>query len=529
MTNGGEQDNWDRKRRDWIGIRSLGGPLGPWPFAVTVMAIAAALAVAFALYPVTGIENVDLVFLLPIIAIAIRYGFWPSLVACLLSALAYNFFFYPPAYGFTVADPANIATVFFFLVVAVITSHLASRARAAALAAASRAATTEALYAFSREIAGIVTLDDLLWATGQQIGSMLRLDVVILLPDADGRLEIRAAYPPNGHVDGTDPASARLAWDESRAAGRGTEALLTAQHRFLPLRTSHGPVGVIGVSRTGAPLNPDEERLLAALVDQAAVAIERVRLAAERDVARLAAETERLRSALLSSLSHDLKTPLASITGAATSLRQYGELYDAAAREELAATIQGESERLSRFVANLLDMTRLKAGGIELKREPVDLGEAVGAALQRMQGVLGEHRMAVDLPAGLSMLDLDVVLFEQVLVNLLDNAAKYAPPGSTIAICASGDGRQVELTVSDEGPGIPPEDLERVFEMFHRVDKGDRQRAGTGLGLSICRGFVEVLGGTIRASNRTDRSGAVFTITFPESVFTAMPQEDAAE
>jgi two-component system sensor histidine kinase KdpD len=157
------------------------------------------------------------------------------------------------------------------------------------------------------------------------------------------------------------------------------------------------------------------------------------------------------------------------------------------------------------------------------------LGEAVGAALHRMQGVLGEHQVVVDLAAGLPMLDLDVVLFEQVLVNLLDNAAKYSPPGSTVAIVAACDGRQVQLTVSDEGPGIPAEDLERVFEMFHRVNKGDRQRAGTGLGLSICRGFVEVLGGTIQAANRTGGSGAVFTITFPESVFTALPREDAAE
>lgn len=529
MTDSGEQDSRVRKRRDWIGIYSSGEPLGPWPFGVTVVAIAAALAVAFVLYPVTGIENVDLVFLPLIIAIAIRYGFWPSLVACVLSALAYNFFFYPPVYAFAVADPANIATVFFFLVVAIITSHLASRTREAALVAASRAETTEALYAFSRMIAGIVTLDDLLWATGQQIASMLRLDVVILLPDADGKLEVRAAYPPNEHIDGADAAAARLVWDDSRSAGRGTEALFTAQHLFLPLRTSHGPIGAIGVSRTGAPLNPDEERLLAALIDQAAIAIERIRLAAEMDAARLAAETERLRSALLSSLSHDLKTPLASITGAATSLRQYGELYDAAAREELAATIQGEAERLSRFVANLLDMTRLRAGGIVLKREPVDLSEAVGAALQRMQGVLGEHRVAVDLPPGLPMLDLDVVLFEQVLINLLDNAAKYAPPGSTVAIGAACDGRKLELTVRDDGPGIPAGDLERVFEMFYRVTKGDRQRAGTGLGLSICRGFVEVLGGTIHAANQSDGPGAVFTITFPEAVFTTLPRENAAE
>ncbi|GEO17917.1 ATP-binding protein [Microvirga aerophila] len=529
MPDSGEQDSRDRKRRDWIGIHSSGGPLAPWHFGMTIVAIAAALAVALVLYPVTGIEDVDLVFLTAIIAIAIRYGLWPSLAACVLSALAYNFFFIPPFHTFAVANPANIATLFFFLIVAIITSHLASWARDAALTAASRAETTEALYAFSRKIAGIITLDDLLWATGQQIAAMLRLDVVILLPGADGRLEVRAAYPPNDRVDESDTAAARLAWSESRVAGRGTEALFTDQHLFLPLRTSHGPIGAVGVSRTGAPLSPGEERLLAALIDQAAVAIERIRFAAEMDAARLAGETERLRSALLSSLSHDLKTPLASITGAATSLRQYGGLYDAAAREELAATIQGEAERLARFVANLLDMTRLRTGGIELKREPTDLGEAVGAALQRMQGVLGEHQVDVDLPAGLPMLDLDVVLFEQVLVNLLDNAAKYSAPGSRVGISANGNEQKVELTVSDEGPGIPASDLERVFEMFHRVNKGDRQRAGTGLGLSICRGFVEVLGGTIQATNRTGGSGAVFTITFPESCFTAIPREDAAE
>lgn len=529
MSDSGEQDSRDRKRRDWIGIHSSGGPLALWHFGMTVAAIAAALGFALVLYPVTGIEDVDLVFLTAIIAIAIRYGLWPSLAACVLSALAYNFFFIPPFHTFAVANPANIATLFFFLLVAIITSHLASRARDAALAAASRAETTEALYAFSRTIAGIVTLDDLLRATGHQIAAMLRLDVAILLPDAGGKLEVRAAYPPNEHIDGTDTAAARLAWSESRVAGQGTEALFTAQHLFLPLRTSHGTIGAVGVSRTGAPLSPGEERLLAALIDQAAVAVERIRLASQMDAARLAAETERLRSALLSSLSHDLKTPLASITGAATSLRQYGELYDAPAREQLAATIQGEAERLSRFVANLLDMTRLKAGGIALKREPIDLSEAVGAALQRMQGVLGEHQVVVDLPPGIPMLDLDVVLFEQVLVNLLDNAAKYSPPGSRIAISANGNERQVELVVSDEGLGIPASELEQVFEMFHRVNKGDRQRAGTGLGLSICRGFVEVLGGTIQAANRLEGAGAVFTITFPESVFNVISREDAAE
>jgi two-component system, OmpR family, sensor histidine kinase KdpD len=259
------------------------------------------------------------------------------------------------------------------------------------------------------------------------------------------------------------------------------------------------------------------------------VAIERVRLADERDQARLAAESERLRAALLTSLSHDLKTPLASITGAVTALRQYDELYDAAARDELAGTIQDEAERLSRFVANLLDMTRLAAGVIALNREPVDVGEVVGTALQRTTSVLSGHHVTVDLAPDLPMLNLDVVLFEQVLVNLLDNAAKYAPPGSEIVIQGRQTGEWVVLQVCDEGPGIPPGDVERVFETFYRANKGDRQRAGTGLGLAICRGFIEALGGTITATNRTDRSGAVFAIVFPTEATTARSRKEAAE
>jgi two-component system sensor histidine kinase KdpD len=460
--------------------------------------------VAFFLRPLAGIENVDLVFLTAVIAVAVRYGLWPSLIGCVLSVLAYNFFFFPPLYTLTVAEPTNVAALFFFLIVAVITSHLASRARAEAVAARNQAITTEALYNFSRTIAGVVTLDDLLWATGYQVASMLALDVVILLPDANGELRVRAGCPPEDRVDVTDAAAARRAWDNDHPAGRDTDAVIGVGRLFMPLRTSSGRVGVVGVSRAeaGSVLTPDETRLLSALLDQAAVAIERMRLASERDEARLAAETERLRSALLTSLSHDLKTPLASITGAVTSLRQYGELYDAAARDELASTIQDEAERLSRFVANLLDMARLEAGGIEFHREPVDLDEVIGAALQRMRRVLADHHVAVELAANLPMLNLDVVLFEQVLVNLLDNAAKYSPSGSMVTIRAYWQGPEVALTVSDEGLGLPTSDLERVFEMFYRVNKGDRQRAGTGLGLAICRGFVNALGEGSRPPTR---------------------------
>jgi two-component system sensor histidine kinase KdpD len=262
-------------------------------------------------------------------------------------------------------------------------------------------------------------------------------------------------------------------------------------------------------------LTPDERRLLDALCDQAAVAIERISLARGLDEARVLAETERLRGALLTSISHDLRTPLASILGAVSSLRSFPERYGAVEREELLTTLQEEAERLNRFVANLLDMTRIESGAIELKLELIDVAEIVGSALQRAGNVLAGHRVEVAIQAGLPMLHLDAVLFEQVLFNLLDNAAKYSPADSRIDIRASRDGELVEIEVVDEGPGIPPTDFERIFDKFYRVHAQDRRRAGTGLGLAICRGFVEALGGWIVARNRRDRSGAVLMIRMP--------------
>ena len=274
---------------------------------------------------------------------------------------------------------------------------------------------------------------------------------------------------------------------------------------------------MIGIDRDepGPLLTPDERRLLDALADQAAVAIERVSLARGLAEARVLAETERLRAALLTSISHDLRTPLASILGAVSSLRSFPQRYTPAEREELLATLQDEAERLNRFVSNLLDMTRLESGAIELKLELIDVAEIVGAALQRAGNVLAGHRVEVNIEPSLPMLRLDAVLFEQVLFNLLDNAAKYSPSGSRIDIRATRDGELVEIEVVDEGLGIPPADLERVFDKFYRVQAQDRRRAGTGLGLAICRGFVEALGGWIVARNRRDRSGAVLTIRMP--------------
>ncbi len=304
--------------------------------------------------------------------------------------LAYNFFFLPPLYTFTVEDPENVVALFFFLIVAVIVSNLTAATRRQVVSARARAKTTAELYAFSRKVAGIGALDDLLWATAYQIAAMLNVRIVLLMPLKDGEgLEVTSGYPPEDRLDDADMAAARWTWEHNRAAGRGADTLPGGKRLFLPLRTGSGPVGVIGIDREtpGPLLTPDERRLLDALADQAAVAIERISLAKGLDEARVLAETERLRAALLTSISHDLRTPLASIIGAVSSLRSYPEKYGAAEREELLATLHDEAERLNRFVANLLDMTRLESGAIELKLDLIDVGEIIGAALQRAGSV----------------------------------------------------------------------------------------------------------------------------------------------
>jgi two-component system, OmpR family, sensor histidine kinase KdpD len=486
------------------------------PYAWTTGIVAVALGLGFVLQQYLNVHLIPLVFLTAILIVAARYGLWPSLYACLGSVLAYNFFFLPPLYTFTIADPENVVALFFFLIVAIIASNLASRTRSQMVAARARVRTTEELFAFSRKLAGIGKLDDLLWATVYQIALMLSVRVVVLLPEGEG-IAVRAGYPPEDELDEADLAAARWAWEHNRPAGRGADTLPGARRLFLPLRTGRGLVGVLGIDRDrpGPLLTPDGRRLLDALADQATVAIERIAFAEDVDRVRVTAETERLRAALLTSISHDLRTPLASILGALTSLRSYGEIYDAKTRDELMATIQSEAERLNRFIGNLLDMTRLESGAVTLKPEPVDAAEIVGTALRRAGRIVADHRVELDFAPDLPLLKADYLLLEQVLFNLLDNAAKFAPTGTVIRVVGRRDGDFVALRVEDEGPGIPETERERIFDKFYRVHAQDRQRAGTGLGLAICRGFVEAMGGTIVAGNRDDRGGAVFTVRIP--------------
>jgi len=489
------------------------------PYVVGTMLVALALGAGVLLDEILDVQNLALVFLMAVLATALRSGLWPGLFASVLGALCFNFFFLEPRYTFTVRDPESIVALAFFLLVAVIASNLTAAVQRQAAAARQRARTAEDLYLFSKKLAGTGTLDDVLWATAFQIASMLKLRVVILLPQ-DDTIVVRAGYPPDDTLVDADIAAARWTWEHNRPAGRAADTLPGAKRLYMPLRTSRKAVGVIGLDndRQGPLLNTDQQRLFEALSDQAAIAIERIQLVADEDKAKLAVETDRLRTALLTSISHDLKTPLAAILGAAGTMREYSEILDKDIQLELVGTVIDESERLSRFIANLLDMTRIESGAMQPNSALHYIGDIVGTALGRAAKITAHHKTEMDVPSGLPMLRVDPVLFEQALFNLIDNAAKYAPEDTVIRIEASAWGQSVRLEIMDEGPGIPPDDLERVFDSFYRVRKADTVRAGTGLGLSISRGFIEAMGGTIKAGNRPGGKGAVFTITLPVPV-----------
>ena len=362
-------------------------------------------------------------------------------------------------------------------------SNLAARVRAQALSAQARARTTEALYAFSRKLASAGTLDDVLWATAYQIAFMLRVRVVLLLPD-DGVISVKAGYPPEDRLDEADLAAAKWAFERDHPAGRGADTLPGGKRLFLPMHTGRGTIGVVGLDsdKPGPLLTPEQRRLFDALSDQAALAIERVRLVEDLDKAKLAVATDRLRSALLTSISHDLKTPLAAIFGAASTLHDFANALDDAAKADLLVTIVEESERLNRFIANLLDMTRLESGAIAPNLNLYDISEIVGTALQRASKILSQHRIDVALAADLPMLKLDAVLFEQVLFNLFDNAAKHAPPGTTVRLQGWLDKDWVYLAVADEGTGIPASrDRPHLREVLSRREGRPRSRRhGTG-------------------------------------------------
>lgn len=475
-----------------------------WGEAVLATAVASLCAwAADTLFPVASLA---LFFMTAVIVVASRRGMGPSVLTSVLGFLSYDFFFVDPRLTLTITDRSELLTLTLFLAASLVTGKLAARLRARVEAQAAIAERTNKLYDFSRRVASAATADDVVWASVSHVATTLRCESVLLMP-REGTLQVVGGFPPEDRLDLRDQSAAQFAWDKGEAAGRSSDTLPTARWFFLPLATAEHRLGVLGIAfDDDRTLARTDRRLLEALVDQIALALERLRLTEDLAATELATETERLRTALLNSVSHDLRTPLVTIIGAAGSLAETD--LPPAARKDLAENIREEGERLDRYVQNLLDMTRLGHGALTPRQAPLDLAELVGSARQRMRGLLRTHILKVDLPPALPLVLADGVLLEQVLVNILDNATKYAPAGSEILISGTASGARVELSIADRGPGIPAADRSRVFDMFYRVAGGDRQRAGTGLGLAICKGLVEAMGGSIRAeSGWPDGSG----------------------
>jgi len=464
---------------------------------------------------VVELPNVSLLYLLAVLVSAVHAGHAAALVSAILSAVSYNFFFIQPIHTFTIASPHEVFGFIVFIIAALIAGGLASRLGEQAAMATRRAAATQSLYDFSRKLSGTVKVDDVVWAAVSQLRSSLRRDIV-LLRGTDGDLAVSAAWPPDTELDVTDMAAARWARQRNEPAGNFTGTLPRSRFQFRPLAEPEGvATAVIGFRTEDKPLDPEEERTLGAILDQTAVAIDRARLSGEslEQAARLVGD--RFRASLLSSISHDLKTPLATIAGAVSSLRQLGDRMKPESRADLLASIEEESERLTRFVSNLLDMTRIEAGAVEPRNDWVDVADLVHGTVQRASKLFPERKIETSLAGHLPMVRGDSVLLGHVLFNLLDNAVRHGG-GETVSIYARVDAADLVISVTDLGRGIPAKALDRVFEKFFRRGKPDGRTPGTGLGLAIAKGFVEAMGGTIRAeSPAVRRRGTRMTIRLP--------------
>ena len=472
-------------------------------------------AVAWVMFPYFAPANLIMVYLVGTALAAARLGRGPAILASVLSVAAFDFFFVPPYLSFAVSDTEYVVTFVVMLGVAVLISTLTARVRGQAEASRQRERRTAALYAMTRDLVSQQALDDLLEAAARHIAEVFGIRVAVLLPGPDGELVRRAGDLAAGPTDPSELGVARWVLEHGQMAGRGSATLPGARALYLPLAAARGTVGVLGVEPPPgeALATPEQLHLLETFAAQTALAIERVALVDEAQQARFRSETERLRNSLLSAVSHDLRTPLATITGSASALVEQEAQLDAAARRELAHAIQEEADRLNRLVHNLLEMTRLESGGVRVKKDWHSLEEVVGSALARVEKRLGERRVDIDLPPALPLVPLDPLLVEQVLINLLDNAIKYTPESSPIDISAAVEDRAVGVVVADRGPGFAPGEEAQIFEKFYRgQDAGTR--AGAGLGLAIARGIVEAHGGRITAEPRAS-GGAVFRFTLP--------------
>jgi two-component system sensor histidine kinase KdpD len=491
-------------------------------YAFAAAVVLAATLVSFPLAAVLDKLNVVMVYLLGVVLVATRHGRGPSALAAVAGVAVFDFFFVPPHLTFAVSDTQYVVTFSVMLVVGLLVSSLAARVRDTAEMALQRERRTQALYALSRELAGLRTAHEVAAAAARQVGLGFGNEAAVLLPAASG-LEPAGDTVPAWVRDPNELAVALWSYEHAQAAGADTDTLPGASAIYQPIHGSRGPLGVLAVElpQSSRPLSPDQRELLAVLARQVAAPLERARLAAEAEQARVSAESERLRSNLLSSVSHDLRTPLAVITGAASALREEPAPAPALARE-LASTVVDEADRLNRLVGNLLDMTRLESSSVAPRRDWHSLEEVVGTALARVERSAEGRSLVVRVAEDLPLVAIDAVLVEQALVNLLENALRHGE--GAVEVTASREDREAVVTVCDEGPGFPPGEEERIFEKFHRAAPGP----GSGLGLAIVRAVVQAHGGTICARLKQPR-GACFRFTLPLTEPPAAPpaEEDA--
>lgn len=459
--------------------------------------------------------DVVMLYLLVIGVAAALFGRGPSVLASALSVVAYNFFFVPPCYTLEVHDQRHLLTFAMMFIVGLSTSALTIRIRRQAIEARSREERTSALYALSRDLGSALDQEQVALVAAQHAAETFGSGAVVFLPDSSGALVPKAKGGADVPLDAHETNAARWAFEHARLAGLGTHTVPDARIVCAPLRSGLGleSLGVLALApEGGAVLTVEQRHFVDAFARQAALALERARLADAAKAAALRAKTEEMRSSLLSAVSHDLRTPLGAITGAATTLREGIAAMEPGQRAELLDTVCEEAERLDRLVRNLLDMTRLESGTLQVKREWVPLEEIVGAAINRVEEQLAGRSIRTELPPDLPLLSVDPVLLEQLFINLLENAGKYTPAGSLIEISARVANTATTIEVADRGPGLPKGSESRIFDKFFRV-KG-AGLPGAGLGLAICRGIVEAHGGTIAAENR-EGGGTVFRVVLP--------------
>jgi len=496
----------------------------PKGYAVAAGTVAIATGIAAVIDRAASGANLAMIFLLAVLTTGLSAGFGPAILAAGLAAVSYNFFFLEPRLSFAIGHATDLLTFAVFFVVAVIAGSLAGRLRDQARATSRRAAAIGALLTASRRLSAVATRTEAAEALAEQAAA-IGGTAVVLLPES-GEIRPVAGAPEVKPLSTGAMAAARWAWEKGEPAGSGTGTMPQVGWSFWPLQGLKARSGVAGVEAGRIIPGSDEERLLLALLDQGAVGLERAELASASAEAQALRRSDQLRAALLNSISHDLRTPLSTVLGAATTLLDYGEGLKAPVRRDLLQSIREEADRLNRYVGDLLDMTRLEGGGLATRLQTTDVRDVLGAAIERVQRRLGKRTLVRDFPAQLSMVEADPTLLEQAVVNILENAILYSPDDTAIEVAAYEDRANVVISIEDEGQGIPGPELERVFDKFRRVEQPSDRGQGIGLGLAISKGFVEAQGGRIAAASpihgdlATGLRGTRVLISLPKAIAT---------